>query len=76
MAHTVILLSVAQSQVIAGVMPAQERGLMCAVLSRFGHARLFATSWTGALQAPLFMGFSRKEYWSGCHLLLQGIFLT
>ena len=27
-------------------------------------------------QAPLSMGFSRQEYWSGCHALLQGIFLT
>ena len=27
-------------------------------------------------QAPLFMGFSRQEYRMGCHLLLQGIFLT
>ena len=27
--------------------------------------RLFATSWTVAYQAPLSMGFSRQEYWSG-----------
>ena len=27
--------------------------------------RLFATPWTVAYQAPLSMGFSRKEYWSG-----------
>ena len=27
--------------------------------------RLFATRWTGAHQAPLSMGFSRQEYWSG-----------
>ena len=27
--------------------------------------RLFATLWTVARQAPLFMGFSRQEYWSG-----------
>ena len=27
--------------------------------------RLFATPWTVACQAPLFMGFSRQEYWSG-----------
>ena len=27
--------------------------------------RLFATLWTVALQAPLSMGFSRQEYWSG-----------
>ena len=25
----------------------------------------FETSWTVAHQAPLFMGFSRQEYWSG-----------
>ena len=25
---------------------------------------LFATPWTEAYQAPLFMGFSRQEYWS------------
>ena len=32
--------------------------------------------WTVAHQAPLSMGFSRKEYWSGLPFLLQGIFLT
>ena len=26
---------------------------------------LFATPWTVAYQASLFMGFSRQEYWSG-----------
>ena len=26
---------------------------------------LFVTPWTIAHQAPLFMGFSRKEYWNG-----------
>ena len=35
------------------------------VLSRFSHIRLFATLWTIAHQAPLSMGFSRQEYWSG-----------
>ena len=25
----------------------------------------FVTPWTAALQAPLCMGFSRQEYWSG-----------
>ena len=24
-----------------------------------------ASSWTGALQGPLFMKFSKQEYWSG-----------
>ena len=47
------------------------------MLSYFGHVQLFVTLWTVAFQAPLSMGFSRWEYWSGCHaLLLQGIFLT
>ena len=29
------------------------------------HVRLFVTQWTVAHQAPLSMGFSRQEYWSG-----------
>ena len=29
------------------------------------HARLFATPWTVADQAPPSMGFSRQKYWSG-----------
>ena len=29
------------------------------------HVRLFATPWTVARQAPLSMGFSRQESWSG-----------
>ena len=40
------------------------------------RVRLFATQWTVAYQAPLSMGFSRQEYWSGCHALLKGVFLT
>ena len=35
------------------------------VLSRFSYVQLFVTAWTGAHQAPLSMGFSREEYWSG-----------
>ena len=34
---------------------------------------LFATPWTAAYQAPLSMGFSRQEYWMGCHRLLRFI---
>ena len=29
------------------------------------HVQLFAAPWTVAYQAPLSMGFSRQEYWSG-----------
>ena len=32
---------------------------------------LFATPWTAAYQAPLSMGFSRQEYWSGLPLPSQ-----
>ena len=35
---------------------------MCAVLS---HVRLFVNPWTVAQLAPLSMGFSRQECWSG-----------
>ena len=37
---------------------------MC-VLHRFSRVQLFVTLWTVACQAPLSMGFSRQEYWSG-----------
>ena len=50
---------------------------MCyAVLSCFSCVLLFATLWTVACQAPLYMGFPRQEYWSGLPGDLQGIFLT
>ena len=42
----------------------------------FSHVRLFATPWTVAHQAPLSMGFTKQEHWSGLHALLQGIFPT
>ena len=31
----------------------------------FSHVQFFASLWTVAHQAPLSMGFSREEYWSG-----------
>ena len=40
------------------------------------HVRLLGIPWTVARQASLSMEFSRQEYWSGCHFLLQGIFPT
>ena len=46
------------------------------MLSHFSHVWLCATLRTVACQAPLSMGFSRQEYWSGLPCLLQGIFLT
>ena len=35
------------------------------VLSHFSHVQLCATLWAVTYQAPLSMGFSRQEYWSG-----------
>ena len=34
-------------------------------LKSLSHVRLFVTPWTVAYEAPLSMGFSRQEYWSG-----------
>ena len=34
------------------------------VVSHISRVQLFATLWTVARQAPLFMGLSRQEYWS------------
>ena len=39
---------------------------VCAcLLSRFSPVQLCATLWIGACQAPVSLGFSRQEYWSG-----------
>ena len=35
------------------------------MLSHFSHVQLFVTPWTTAHKAPLSMGFSKQEYWSG-----------
>ena len=39
--------------------------LMKVKVKSLNRVRLFATPWTVAYQAPLSMGFSRQEYWSG-----------
>ena len=44
--------------------------LYCQSLS---SVRLFATPWTVARQAPLSMGFSRQEYWSGLPFLQENL---
>ena len=35
------------------------------MLNHFSRVQLLVTLWTEARQAPLPMGFSRQEYWSG-----------
>ena len=37
----------------------------CMCVSYFSRVQFFATPWTVVYQAPLFMGFSRQEYWGG-----------
>ena len=47
---------------------AQEYWSVCVcvcVWNHFSHVQLFTTLWTIVCQAPLSMGFSRQEYWSG-----------
>ena len=41
-------------------------------LSHFSHVQLYTTLWTVAHQAPLSMGFSRHECWSGLPCPLPG----
>ena len=42
-----------------------KKNIYVCVLCCFSCVRLFATLWTVAQQAPLSMGFSRQQYWSG-----------
>ena len=42
----------------------RDKTVMC-MLSRFRRVWFFVTLWTAARQAPLSMGFSRQNYWSG-----------
>ena len=50
--------------------------LPCVCAYSLSQVQLFETLWTVACQAPLSTEFSRQEYWSRCHFLLQGTFLT
>ena len=50
------------------LMPPGSPNKCLLLLNRFSHVRLFATPWTAAYQAPLSVGFSRQEYWSGVPL--------
>ena len=42
------------------------------MLSHLSCVQLFVTPWTAAHQAPLFMGFSGQEYWTGLPCPLPG----
>ena len=45
--------------------PSLSPGLCACVLNPFRCVRLSATLWTVAHHAPMSMGFSKQEYWSG-----------
>ena len=45
--------------------PYTTTGKARALTRRFSGVQLFATPWTVSRQAPLSMGVSRQEYWSG-----------
>ena len=45
--------------------PSKSIWLLKMKVKSLSHVWLFAAPWTVAYQAPLSMGFSRQEYWSG-----------
>ena len=59
---------------VHGIFPGKSTGmgchclLQCMKVKSLSRVRLLATPWTVAYQAPLSMGFSRQEYWSGVPL--------
>ena len=51
--------------------------VVCArVLSRFSCVRLSAALWTMGCQAPLSMGFSGQEFWSGLPFPSPGLHIV
>ena len=51
-------------------------GFFVLLFQSLSRVWFFWDPWTVACQAPLSMGFSRQEYWSGLPFLLQETFLT
>ena len=49
---------------------------MCVHVCKLSHVPLFMTPGTVGHQTPLSTEFSGQEHWSGCHFILQGIFVT
>ena len=57
--------TVASTQEAAGSLHLRAFPHSACMLSHFSRVPLFATLWTAAHQAPLFLGLSRQGYWSG-----------
>ena len=45
---------------------------ICVCVHGLSCVQLFVTPWTIARQAPLFVEFSRQEYWSGLTFSISG----
>ena len=58
-----------------GVRKGNKEHVRVCVLSHCSHVRLCETLWAAACQAPLSLGFSRQEYWSGLPFPPPGDFL-
>ena len=61
-----------QADALTSEPPGKPHLCMKVKVKSLSHVRLFATPWTVAHQAPLSMGFSRQEYWSGLPFLSPG----
>ena len=59
-------------RIIVAYIPMLHACVCVCSLNCFSHAWHFATLWTITSQAPLSMGFSRQEYWSGLPCLPPG----
>ena len=57
--HIIIIHNLSSDVIIYKILDA------CVCACMFSWVQLFATLWTIVCQAPLFMGFSLQEYWSG-----------
>ena len=63
------LSSSSSSLIYASLMAQLEKNLLAmqekVKVKSLSRVQLFATPWTVAYEAPLSMGFSRQQYWSG-----------
>ena len=53
-----------------------KNNLFIICMQLLNHVLLFGAPWTVASQAPLSVGFPRREYWSELPFPPPGIFLT
>ena len=55
---------ISETNVLKGLkLKSRKNDMLLLLLSRFSRVRPCATPWTAAHQAPLSLGFSRREHW-------------